>query len=129
MQEAVEKYVHACHDDLDAAQILIDGGQCFYTPFLCHQALQKILRGLFLETQNRYPPVTADLLSIADGCDAGKRLDAPMRVLLQSLSVYPEVIGNPVYRKKILEQCTQESARDMLKQTKAIVRLVRSLID
>lgn len=127
MQEPVRKYIQACQDDLEAARILIEAGQRFYTPFLCHQALQKILRGYFLETHNRYPPMNDDLLALADATDAGSRLDASSRRFAQSLSIYPQVVSNPVYRQKILQATEPDKARETLACARSIAKTIREL--
>ncbi len=127
MQEPVEKYIKACDDDLQAIKILIDGGHYFYIPFLCHQALYKIFRGYFLEVLNRYPPLTSDLLVIADDTEIGLRLEESEREFVATLKVYPEVIANPVYRQKILDQNTKEHVQKVYAQTEAIVEMVRKL--
>jgi HEPN domain-containing protein len=127
MQEPVEKYIQACDDDLEAAAILVKGGHYFYVPFLCHQALNKIFRGYFLEVLNRYPPLTGDLLAIADDTEIGLRLEEDERAFVASLKVYPEVIGNPVYRQKILDRNSKNHVEGVLEKTTAIAEMVRGL--
>ena len=129
MQEPVEKYVQAAIEDLETAQILQSQGRCFYVPFLCHQALNKVLRGYYLDYLNRYPPITDDLLAIADDTEAGLRMDESTRTFVNSLSVWPQIVGNPVYRQKIIEQTSPENTKDILEQTGKIVEMVRSLIN
>ena len=128
MQEPVIKYVEAGQDDLEAAKMLIEKGMGFYTPFLCHQALHKILRGYFLEYLNKYPPLTNDLLAIADDTEAGLMMEDSDRDFVNSLSIFPEVIGNPVYRAKILEVSKGDKAILMLEKTTSIFQMVKKLI-
>lgn len=128
MQEPVIKYIDACDHDLAAAQVLLDNGHEFYVPFFCHQALHKILRGYSLQILNRYPPITHDLLAIADETEAGLRMeDDGTRDFVGSLSVYPEVIQNPVYRQKIIKSTADGKAEQILLQTRMVVEMVRAL--
>jgi HEPN domain-containing protein len=127
MQEPVTKYIEAADDDLKAAAVLLENRQPFYVSFLCHQALQKILRGYSLETLNRYPPLINDLLEIADDTEAGLRMEDETRAFVDSLSVYPDVIGNPVYRKKIIDENTLDRAKEVLAKTQEVVEMVRAL--
>jgi len=128
MQEPVIKYIEAGQADLETARLLIENNKNFYTPFLCHQALQKILRGCFLEYLNRYPPLTNDLLKIADDTEAGLMMEEADRKFVSSLSIYPDVIGNPVYRMKILEDSNGEKAVKMLEKTNLIFQILKKLI-
>lgn len=128
MQEPVEKYVLGCKEDLETAQLLLDQGRCFYIPFLCHLAINKVLRGYYLDYLNRYPPFTDDLLAIADDTEAGLQMDEETRNFVNSLSIWPQIVGNPVYRQKIIDQTSPDATREILEQTEKIVEMVRKLI-
>jgi HEPN domain-containing protein len=124
MQETVVKYVDHSKQAMASAEALVKSGNTFYVPFLCHQALQAILRGYILETQNRYPPLVDDLLRIADESDIGPGWDAATRSFVGSLSIFPEVVGNPVYRQKILLQHPAEVAQEAVSKTAEIAAMI-----
>ncbi len=126
MMDVVVKYVEGCRDDLDAARTLLDAGRPFWVGFLCHQALFKLLRGYFLEMQNRYPPNESHLptLARASGLDAtltGADLD-----FLHELSFYPQVVSQSVYRQKIAERATEGAA--VLGRASALADAIRERI-
>lgn len=110
MMDVVAKYVEGCRDDLDAARTLLDAGKPFWVAFLCHQALFKLLRGYFLQTQNRYPPNEPLLpaLARASGLDASLA-EADLEFLYE-LSFYPQVISQSVYRQKIAERAADAAS-------------------
>ncbi|MBZ0272910.1 HEPN domain-containing protein [bacterium] len=124
MMDVVVKYVEACRDDLDAARALIDANRAFYAPFLCHQALYKALRGLYLERRNSYPIAEPRLDRLADAAGAGDLVSGADREFLRELSMYPEVVEHPVYRVKLLEHAKnageiEKRARDLAERVVA----------
>jgi hypothetical protein len=110
--DVVKKYIDGSHDDLRTAEALFAMDMPFYVPFLCHQALLKLLRGFFLERQNRYPIYETHLPTLAEAAGAMEFLDGDSRSFLHELSFYPEVIAHSVYREKILKY--SKSAREMV---------------
>ncbi len=128
MQEPVIKYIEAGREDLETAALLLKNKMDFYVPYLCHQALHKVLRGYFLECLNRYPPLTNDLLAIADDTEAGLMMDGTTREFVGALSIMPEVVGNPVYRTKILKMIRDEKGVEILAKTQNVFEMIKKLI-
>ena len=102
--DVVIKYVEGSRDDLESAAVLLAGGKPFHIPFLCHQALFKLLRGLYLETKNSYPPFETHLPTLLRKTGRQNLIDSDGLEFLHELSFYPEVVGHSVYRQKIIER-------------------------
>ncbi len=126
MMDVVIKYVEGCRDDLDAARTLLDAGKPFWVAFLCHQALFKLLRGYFLETQNRYPPNESHLPTLARASGVDASLAAQDLDFLHELSFYPQVASQSVYRQKIAERAAD--APSMLRRAAGLADTIRAKI-
>lgn len=121
--EVVQKYVRGCDEDLAAAGTLLDAGHPFYVGFLCHQALFKLLRGYYLETQNRYPPNEPHLPTLAETCGLKGDLGEDSLEFLHELSFFPQVVAQSVYRQKLIEtgakgEAVLQRARVMVEELK-----------
>ncbi len=126
MMDVVVKYVEGCRDDLDAARTLLDSGRPFWVGFLCHQALFKLLRGYFLETQNRYPPNEPHLPALARASGLDASLSGADLEFLHELSFYPQVTSQSVYRQKILEHAGE--AEEIWKSANLLSEKIRSAL-
>ena len=126
MMEATQKYLDGCREDLDAAKALLDAGQPFYVPFICHQALFKVLRGYYLESRNSYPLADVRLNLIAEEGGAAAFLSDEDKALLVELSFFPDAIAHSVYREKLWKH--SENAREILDRTRRVAEAVLSKI-
>ncbi|MCZ7585592.1 MAG: HEPN domain-containing protein [Deltaproteobacteria bacterium] len=126
MQEIVKKYVDGARDDLAAAEALVNAGHLFHVPYLCHQAVFKLLRGFYLEMLNRYPLFEPHLPTLASAAGAAAQLTPDDLALLHELSFYPDVVGHSVYRQKILEHA-KDANRILARATEIVDKLTAVL--
>jgi len=125
VDEPVLKYVLACRNDLGDARMLLEMGRQFNVPRLAHSALIHLFRGVFLHTQNRYPPLTVDLTDLARQSGADTLLDREAMDLLQELTEAGQAVLNPVYHQKMAEEYDLVKCRRMLRKAREIqARLV-----
>lgn len=64
--KSVKAWLRQANEDLDTAEYLVDGERYSYGVYLMHLALEKALKGLYLHRFETAPPVTHDLLYLAD---------------------------------------------------------------
>jgi len=55
-KDLVQAWLDQVHEDISAAECLLQGGHWLYVAFLCHQALEKVLKAYYLATHDDDPP-------------------------------------------------------------------------
>ena len=55
-KDLVQAWLDQVHEDISAAECLLQGGHGLYVAFLCHQALEKVLKAYYLATHDDDPP-------------------------------------------------------------------------
>ena len=65
--------------DLQSAQAMLDAGRYLYVTFMCQQAIEKVLKAIYVHKKNEIPPRTHNLLYLIDALelsvtDADKKL-------------------------------------------------------
>jgi len=63
-QKAINYWFNMADYDLKAAQVMFDGGRYLYVGFMCHQVIEKALKGLYIKQHNKIPPYTHNLLTL-----------------------------------------------------------------
>lgn len=61
MEKGVLTWVKSAEYDLETAEAMLKSGRYIYTVFMCHLALEKILKAKVEEVTKKIPPKTHDL--------------------------------------------------------------------
>jgi HEPN domain-containing protein len=104
MMEAAVKYIEGGREDLETARGLISIAKPYWVHFLCHQALYKILRGVYLEKFNKYPIIEQYLPKLVASALPDFQLSDDEENLLHELSFYADIMSHSVYREKIISR-------------------------
>ncbi|OGP43902.1 MAG: hypothetical protein A2022_11810 [Deltaproteobacteria bacterium GWF2_42_12] len=113
MRSAVKNWIASADYDLRTAANLFKSRRYIYVVFLCHLAIEKILKALVCKRLNEMPPYTHNLNRLIEL--AGISLDEKHQefikdTLKNSFSVIPEVfIGNPVLLQSTSYRCPIET--------------------
>ncbi len=79
-----DEWLRQAHYDLATARLLFEDGRFSYAVFFAHLALEKALKGCYLETHARTPPVSHSLRHLA--AQSGLPLTDDQRTFLNDLN-------------------------------------------
>ncbi|MDR2231881.1 MAG: HEPN domain-containing protein, partial [Tannerella sp.] len=65
-EERVKYWIDLSDRDIAAADWVFKGGHNLYMGYLCHQAVEKILKGYFTKINEDTPPFTHNLIDLAE---------------------------------------------------------------
>lgn len=54
--EKVQYWIELAKYDLRAAYVMAQGGMYLYVGFMCHQTIEKALKGLYVSRMGEFPP-------------------------------------------------------------------------
>ena len=60
-----QEWIRQSNYDLETAEHMFRGGRYFYAVFMCHLAVEKVLKGLYQERHDEIPPRTHNLVFLA----------------------------------------------------------------
>lgn len=123
LKKTTKNWMASSDYDIQTARHMLKTGRYIYVIFLCHLAIEKLLKALVAQTQERHPPYTHDLYDLIERI----RLEIPVEhqsiiSKLNELSVptrYPEDLQQLIkhYRKPV--------TRKYFEQSKAFLRWLR----
>ena len=123
MRETTRNWIMAAEYDLKTAESLVKARRKIYVIFLCHLAIEKILKGVVSEKQEKLPPRTHNLVyllgltelilpkELNDFIELINGKSVPMR--------YPENVVN------LEKQFSMESTKDYLKKAKEVLQWLK----
>jgi len=123
MRETTKNWIIAADYDLKTAESLLKARRKIYVIFMCHLAIEKILKGIVSEKQEKLPPYTHNLVYLRELTELTlpKELNDFLE-LINGKSVpmrYPENVLN------LEKQFSVELTRNYLKKTKEVLQWLK----
>lgn len=109
--------------DLTTAEAMLKTGRYLYVAFMCQQAIEKLLKGIIQERQNKTPPYSHRLTALLK--DTGLSMDPSQLDFLDLLTSYYINARYPEYKQKLAKALNKEKVTVFLKQTKECFRCLK----
>ena len=118
-EEKYEYWLDIAEYDLESAKTMLSGGRWLYVVFMCQQAIEKLVKGLYILYIDDNVPRIHDIGEIF------KRFEdkLPIAVSEKNYNLFDILSGYylnnryPEYRKKLSSQINEMKAKEILTQT------------
>ena len=123
MLQATENWLVQVDYDLATAEHMLHAGRYIYVVFMCHLALEKMLKALVTEETQMLPPRTHNLIDLAQ---QGKlNLSQAQRDFLGKINNASIATRYPADLAQLVAQYSALVVRDYLEQTQEIITWLR----
>ena len=123
MDKRTAEWLKQADYDVDTAEFMARGGRHFYAVFMCHLAIEKALKGLYLHNLRETPPKTHNLVYLLNKIglrpDAGKSKTIAILNEANIATRYPDDID------RLQSKYTPEIAAQILTGTKEIFEWIK----
>lgn len=125
-KEKVEYWLDIADYDLETAKSMLTSGRYLYVVFMCQQAIEKMLKALYINLFDEDPPRSHNLAFLFNklGIDAS---DETMNVF-NSLSAHYINNRYPEYKNKLSTVLDQKNAEEFLTKTERTYTWLKSQI-
>ena len=120
--------------DLETAEAMLVSGRYLYVVFMCQQAVEKLVKGIFVLYKDEEPPRIHNIWNIFDRIfdidkfEEDKKLEAERYFsFFDELLAYYISERYPSYKEKLSQSITKEKATDILIKTKEVFSWLKSL--
>ncbi|MCX5644766.1 MAG: HEPN domain-containing protein [Phycisphaerae bacterium] len=124
MDKKTVEWLKQADYDMDTAEFMANGGKHFYAVFMCHLAMEKALKGLYLHNLQEAPPKTHSLVFLLN--KIGLRPDPDKGRVVAILNEANIATRYPDDIDKLQSKYTQEIASRILAQTKEILEWIKA---
>ncbi|MCJ7772859.1 MAG: HEPN domain-containing protein [Desulfobacterales bacterium] len=112
--------------DLETAKVMLDGERYLYVGFMCHQVVEKALKGYFVSVSLDQPPYSHNLSILAKKSDIYSLLNESQLDLLDTLEPLNIQARYPTSKDKVLKSLTMERCRGVIKETEALFKWIKA---
>ena len=119
-EDKFEYWLNYARNDLDSADFMFKSGRWFYTLFMCQQAIEKLIKGLYILYIDDNVPRLHDINSIIDRFEdkMAEQLPEELAKLFDTLSQFYLRSRYPDYTSALASLTTQETAQAIYEKSK-----------
>lgn len=112
--------------DLQTAHAMLETRRLLYVGFMCHQAVEKALKGVFVLCKPEEDlPYIHKLMRLANLSGISEEMSEEQLSLLDLLSPLNIEARYPLHKSKLLASLTVERCETMIKETEAMYQWIR----
>ena len=120
-EEKIEYWRELSNRDLQVAKDLLPLKHFLYVAFMCHQAIEKIMKAYYVKlNDNDTPPFTHELILLASKGDFYNNFSEEQKHFIRQLSPLNIRTRYPEYKDLIYKQLTQLVCEKILEQTEQL---------
>ncbi|MEW6053531.1 MAG: HEPN domain-containing protein [Nitrospirota bacterium] len=123
-EKAINYWFNMADYDLKTAQVMLDGGRYLYVGFMCHQVIEKALKGLYVKQHNRIPPYTHNLFTLC--ADLNLVLTEEHQDFLVKLNPLNIEARYPEMKEKLGKAISKKKAHVLLEKTRSAYKWLKS---
>ncbi len=120
LKATTKNWIASAKYDIESARHMFDTRRYIHVIFFCHLAIEKMLKAIVAESQDRHPPYTHDLYELI----RLGHLDIPEahQVVIAKLNQLSIATRYPEDLDQLVKSYPKSVAADFLKQSKAVLK-------
>lgn len=126
IEDNINEWISIALYDLETAQAMFNTGRYLYVVFMCQQAIEKLLKALFLHKTQKMPPRTHNLLYLVDKIEL--EISEDKRSFFSHLNQFYLESRYPGERIKFSEEIDKTFAKKIYLKTEEAWKCLRKLL-
>ena len=125
MDKKVKYWIELAEYDLETAQVMLETGRLLYVGFMCHQVIEKAIKGYFTQVIGDMPPRTHNLEYVAEKCALLGKMDDTQRRFMQKLMPLNVESRYPSDREEIAQTLSKSICAEMISGTRELIEWIK----
>lgn len=112
--------------DLETAKVMLTGERYLYVGFMCHQVVEKALKGYYTSIFSDNPPYVHNLTLIAKKSEIYMLLTEEQKDTIDLLEPLNIEARYPTVKDKLLKSLTKEKCKRIIGETEALFKWIKA---
>ncbi len=121
----VEYWIDLSDYDIETAKVMLTGKRYLYVGFMCHQALEKILKAYYTKLKNESPPYSHSLSYLAKKAGIFNELTEKHLYFIDDMEPMNIEARYPSHKERMLKSLTDEKCQDIIKNTEELQEWIK----
>jgi len=127
--DVIKNWLAQSNYDYKSAEVMLTGGRYLYVAFLCQQAVEKCLKGIYVSEKNETPPYTHSLKSLVDALPLKNECnDETIDFVLKLNSYYITSRYGPAV-EEVTKSFKKKHAEELYKKTGEVLKWLKSKLN
>jgi len=126
--EIVDFWLDKSRIELETATVMFNTGYYLYTGFMCHQAIEKVLKAYYVHIKDERHPHTHSLPGLMNETELAAKANEKQRETVTKLNPLYIEARYEDYKKKISVLLTKEYCHTLLRETEALHNWIAQLL-
>jgi HEPN domain-containing protein len=125
LNDRVSYWVELSEYDYETAEAMLSSGRYLYVGFMCHQAIEKILKAYFCSRFNESPPYSHNLTLLSEKSGIEDLLEDDFKGFISLLEPLNIEARYPTHKKELLKSLTKIRCENILLKTNQLREWVK----
>ena len=117
-EDIARKWFEQVDEDIDTAEALFNTGHWLYIGFLCHQAVEKLVKGYWLACRDDEPIYLHNHFRLLEGCGLKDQLSETQRRFIEIMSPMYIAERYPEYKSQVARMLNEKGSAYLIDETK-----------
>ena len=127
MDDKIKYWLDLSDEDINVAQVLLEGEKYLYSGFMCHLAVEKALKAVIAQdcTDDEIPPNWHNLTKLAIRAKIFEKMSGEQQDFLEDLNPLQIEARYPEYKSKIAEKLSKENCVKLIENTEEMLSWIK----
>lgn len=116
-KDKISYWIELSDYDLETASAMLKSTRYLYVGFMCHQTIEKALKGYYASRHNEIPPFTHNLAYLIEKSMLNDELSEDQKAFVDELEPLNIEARYPEYKERLLMQLTKNKCRELIDKT------------
>lgn len=125
MDNRVKYWVEISDYDVETAKAMLKSKRYLYVGFMCHQAVEKILKAYYVFLNNFQPKFTHRLTYLTESTGIEDQLSDELKFFIDELEPLNIEARYPTHKDKLFRKLSDEKCKEIIKNTEEFVQWIK----
>ena len=104
---------------------MLEGRRFLYVEFMCHQTIEKALKGYYVPAKNKTPPYTHNLTFLAKDAGLDEKMAEEQKDFIDLIEPLNVEARYPTHKEKLMQRLDHERCKGILRETEDLYRWIK----
>ncbi|MBP7766250.1 MAG: HEPN domain-containing protein [Syntrophaceae bacterium] len=125
MEKNVKYWLDISEYDLETAEAMLEKARFLYVGFMCHQAIEKIVKAYYQQELNQLPPKAHNIILLAQQSNLYDNFSDAQKAFIEVLQPLNIEARYPDYRDRLLLSLNQDKCKNILQNTRELHQWIK----
>ena len=125
MKEKIQYWTDMAEYDLETAKVMLKGKRFLYVGFMCHQVIEKILKGFYVFAKKDNPPYTHNLSYLAGESGINDKMTEAQKDFLDLLEPLNVEARYPTHKEQLMRSLNEERCKEIIQKTEGLYQWIK----